>query len=173
MVKDALAGSRLIGMLQPRTDSNADDPEIERTGCAGRITTFSETEDGRFLILLTGVCRFHVSEELPLCNGYRRIVPDWSPYVGDLEERSDVVGSDALMRAVRLYLSTRNLNLDEESIQSVSPTQLVNGLVTTLPLEPVEKQALLEARSLQARAELLRAYCEFNSLKGTSQSVRH
>src|SRR5246127_1185702 len=77
MTRDALAGDRLIGMVQP-SDPNqpaAGNPPVYPTGCAGRITSFSESDDGRFLITLTGLCRFRIREELPLLKGYRRVVP--------------------------------------------------------------------------------------------------
>src|SRR3954449_3775547 len=91
MTRDALAGERLIGMVQP-TDPGASgsNPPVYPTGCAGRITSFSETEDGRFLITLTGASRFRIREELPLLEGYRRVVPDWNEFIRDVE------GEDAL-----------------------------------------------------------------------------
>src|SRR5271155_4493810 len=85
MTRDALAGERLIGMVQP-TDPGASgsNPSVYPTGCAGRITSFSETEDGRFLITLTGLCRFRIGAELPLEKGYRRVVPQWHEFGRDV-----------------------------------------------------------------------------------------
>src|SRR6201993_4588113 len=86
MTRDALAGERLIGMVQPSDPAaSSSNPPVYPTGCAGRITSFSETEDGRFLITLTGTCRFHIRAELPLLEGYRRVVPDWHEFARDTE----------------------------------------------------------------------------------------
>src|SRR5262245_11557775 len=85
MTRDALAGERLIGMVQPSDPTSSDsNPPLYPTGCAGRITSFSETDDGRFLIALTGTCRFRIRDELPLFEGYRRVVPEWHEFVRDL-----------------------------------------------------------------------------------------
>jgi Lon protease-like protein len=173
MVVDALAGARLIGMLQPRASAAGDEVGVERTGCAGRITSFSESDDGRFLILLTGICRFDVVRELPLHNGYRRVEPDWGPYQADLADSAAPLDSASLLRSVRLYLQARSMHLDEESVDVASPRELVHGLVTRLPLESVEKQALIETDTLDRRADLLRTYCEFGSLKSTPETTRH
>src|SRR6266404_9130878 len=86
MPRDAMAGERLIGMVQPSDPQAAGrNPPVYPTGCAGRITSFSETEDGRFLITLTGISRFRIREELPLLEGFRRVVPDWNEFTRDVE----------------------------------------------------------------------------------------
>src|SRR5260370_348361 len=86
MTRDALADERLIGMVQPSDPAaSGRNPPVYPTGCAGRITSFSETEDGRFLITLTGISRFRIREELPLLEGYRRVVPDWHEFARDVE----------------------------------------------------------------------------------------
>src|SRR5690348_16064163 len=91
MTRDALAGERLIGMVQPSDPGVplGGNPPVYPTGCAGRITSFAETEDGRFLITLTGTCRFRIREELALLEGYRRIVPDWDEFAGDLASEDE------------------------------------------------------------------------------------
>src|SRR5438046_8763676 len=103
MTRDALAGERLIGMVQPSDPSTSGrNPPVYPTGCAGRITSFSETEDGRFLITLTGTSRFRIREELPLLEGYRRVVPDWQEFARDLEgEESPEFDRERLMRGLR------------------------------------------------------------------------
>src|SRR5437879_5895899 len=86
MTRGALGGERLIGMVQPSDPTvGGMNPPVYPIGCAGRLTQFSETDDGRFLITLTGVSRFRISEELPLLEGYRRVVPDWWPFGHDRE----------------------------------------------------------------------------------------
>src|SRR5215469_1964214 len=103
MTRDALAGERLIGMVQPSDLAAAgNNPPVYLTGCAGRITSFTETDDGRFLITLTGISRFRIHEELPLVEGYRRVVPDWEPFARDLgneEERG--FDRERLMRGLK------------------------------------------------------------------------
>src|SRR5438046_6069315 len=90
MTRDALAGERLIGMVQPSDPAaSGSNPPVYPTGCAGRITSFSETEDGRFLITLTGISRFRIREELPLLEGYRRVVPEWREFAGDLHAQGE------------------------------------------------------------------------------------
>src|SRR5947199_10613594 len=90
MTRDALAGERLIGMVQPSDPAaSGSNPPVYPTGCAGRITSFSETEDGRFLITLTGTSRFRIREELPRLEGYRRDVPDWREFARDVESGED------------------------------------------------------------------------------------
>src|SRR5579864_917519 len=84
MTRDALGGERLIGMIQPSDPQEGGmNPAVYPLGCAGRITSFSETDDGRYLITLTGVSRFRVARELPLLDGYRRVVADWTPFADD------------------------------------------------------------------------------------------
>src|ERR1700753_408382 len=93
MTRDALAGERMIGMVQPSDPAaSGSNPPVYPTGCAGRITSFSETEDGRFLITLTGVSRFRIKEELPLLSGSRRVIPDWDDFAADRD--ADAEGFD-------------------------------------------------------------------------------
>jgi Lon protease-like protein len=108
MTRDALAGERLIGMVQP-SDSAAQgsNPPVYPTGCAGRITSFSETDDGRFLITLTGTSRFRIREELPLLEGYRRVVPDWHEFARDIEgEEEPEFDRERLIRGLRAFFNS-------------------------------------------------------------------
>src|SRR5437868_10348835 len=105
MTRDALAGERLIGMVQPSDPAaSGRNPPVYPTGCAGRITSFSETDDGRFLIALTGISRFRIREELPLLEGYRRVVPEWSEFAGD-PRTADEPGfdRDRMLRGLTAY----------------------------------------------------------------------
>src|SRR5205085_4090179 len=114
MTRDALAGERLIGMVQP-TDPGASgsNPPVYPTGCAGRITSFSETEDGRFLITLTGASRFRIREELPLLEGYRRVVPDWHEFIRDVEgEEALEFDRERLLRGLRGYFEQHQISAD-------------------------------------------------------------
>src|SRR5580704_1987106 len=114
MTRDALAGERLIGMVQPSDPAaSSSNPPVYPVGCAGRITSFAETEDGRFLITLTGTSRFRITEELPLLEGYRRVVPDWSGFARDLanEEEPDF-DRERLMRGLKAYFQHHQISAD-------------------------------------------------------------
>src|SRR5215470_5745629 len=122
MTRDALAGERLIGMVQP-TDPRVvgDNPPVYPIGCAGRITSFSETDDGRFLITLSGSSRFRFREELPLLEGYRRVVPDWHEFARDLEnEEEPSFDRERLLRGLKGYFQQHQISADWDAITSVS-----------------------------------------------------
>ena len=166
MTRDALAGERLIGMVQPSDPQAAgDNPPVYPTGCAGRITSFSETDDGRFLITLTGISRFHIREELPLLEGYRRVVPDWRDFARDLAGDDEPgFDRDRLLRGLRAYFQHHKIEADWDAITSVSGERLVTSIAMICPFEPSEKQALLEAPDLDERARLLTAIVEMAAL---------
>lgn len=162
MTRDALAGGRLIGMIQPLDPVlREENPPLYRTGCAGRITSFTETEDGRYLITLTGVSRFRIREELPLLDGYRRVVPDWGAYAGDLAEAVEPeVDRDRLIRGLRAFFQRHGIAADWEAIAKTPGERLVTSIAMICPFAPSEKQALLEAPDLDERARLLCAIVE-------------
>src|SRR5262245_57913391 len=162
MTRDALAGERLIGMVQPNDPRVVgDNPPVYPTGCAGRITSFSETDDGRFLITLTGVSRFRIREELPLLEGYRRIVPAWSEFAGDLEDGPEPdFDRQRLLRGLRGYFQQHQISADWNAIGSVPGERLVTSVAMICPFEPREKQALLEASDIDERARMLTAIVE-------------
>jgi len=161
MVVDALAEDRMIGMVQP--DPNAQDPRgdaIYRTGTAGRITAFNETRDGRFLIRLTGVCRFDIQEEVPTVRGYRRAVADWSRFAVDYEPAGRVPERRDLLDRLKAYAAAHQLQIEWDSLRPLDDLALVNVLATMLPLNVEDKQALVESVTLADRARLLRALLE-------------
>ncbi len=156
MVRDVLASDRIIGMIQP-TDIEADDdhPALYAIGCAGRITSFTETDDNRFLITLTGLCRFTVTGELPLHDGYRRAEADWTGFAEDMQHADATVPRERLVPAIREYCQSRNIAADWKAIEDAPGHQLVTTLSMLCPFAPNEKQALLESPNLEARAELM------------------
>jgi uncharacterized protein len=166
MTRDALAGERLIGMVQPSDPRIAgDNPPVYPTGCAGRITSFSETDDGRFLITLTGISRFRIREELPLLEGYRRVVPEWREFARDLASDDEPgFDRDRLLRGLRSYFQRHKIEADWDAITSVPGERLVTSIAMICPFEPSEKQALLEASNLDERARLLTAIVEMAAL---------
>lgn len=177
MTRAALAGDRLIGMVQPSDPkASGDNPAVYPTGCAGRITSFAETEDGRFLITLTGTCRFRIREELPLLEGYRRIVPEWDGFIRDLEaEDEPVFDRERLMRSLRRYFQRHQISADWDAIGSVPGERFVTSVAMICPFESSEKQALLEAPDLNTRARLLTAIFEMAALNrpANSTEARH
>ncbi len=164
MFDDALAGERLIGMIQPTESERSGDPPpaTYRTGCAGRISAFSETDDGRYLVTLTGLIRFDVAEELPAVGSYRRVRPDYGRFPEDLECAAEGIEREPLLEALRLYFSAHSLESDWSAIEDADDEPLVTSLAMVCPLEPSEKQMLLEAGTLRERAETLRAILELS-----------
>ena len=161
MITAALAGHRMIGMVQPTGPNEGDQPDIYKTGCAGRITSFNESEDGRYLVTLSGLIRFDLAEELPLRDGYRVAVPDWSPYCDDLaEETSAGVDRDRMLRALKGYFTVNDVDANWDAIKDTTTDRLVNALAMMCPFQPSEKQALLEALSLGDRANVMVALLE-------------
>jgi Lon protease-like protein len=172
MIEDALAHERIIGIIQPFATENTAQktPPLYRIGCAGRMTSFTETDDGRFLIALTGLCRFTVAEELPLEAAWRRVRADWSQFLDDLKPPSETAIDRAqLLDAVLPYFQEEGINLDRHVVENAPDDVLVSSLVMICPLEPNEKQALLEAPDLQARVQLLTALLEMACLSGHSE----
>lgn len=160
MTRDALATDRLIGMIQPHASApaSAAAPPLFQVGCAGRITQFAETDDGRFLISLTGVCRFVVEEEMASMRGYRRVVADWGPYRTDLEDDADAgLDREVLVTTLRRYFDVQGISADWDTIQDTPEDRLVTTLAMVCPFEASEKQALLETATLKERSSMLMA----------------
>ena len=182
MIFDALAGHRMIGMVQPvQPGGYAGDgmptadgrPPVHRVGCAGRIVNFSETEDGRLMLALSGVCRFEIVRELDLAHGgYRRVSSVFSPYRADLDHGEEVVDLDRerLMAALAAFFRARNLSTDWDAVKQAADANLVTSLSMVLPFGPAEKQALLEAADSSARAKLLIAFLEMSAFGGSSET---
>lgn len=176
MTDRALAGSRLIGMIQPRLDGaiRADgEPELCQVGCVGRLSSVSETGDGRYMVTLNGICRFRVIEEIAVKTPFRqcRIVP----FESDLHENEDddeAIDRGALLRAFRAYLDANNLEADWDSVNQAENASLVNALSMMVPYGAAEKQALLEAPDLKTRADTLIAITEIVLAQGRHGSGR-
>jgi Lon protease-like protein len=163
MIDDALGGARVIGMIQPAEASAASAliPPLHRVGCAGRLSQFAETGDERYLITLHGIARFQVAEELTVTTPYRQCRVDFSPFAADLApDPGTGVDRDALFRTLAAYLEANRIETDWAGIRDTPTEALVNGLSMMSPYGPKEKQALLEAADLKARAELLIAITE-------------
>ena len=168
MTRDALKGERLIGMVQPQDGGgNADAPPLYRTGCAGRLVSFSETEDGRYLIALSGLTRFHIVEELPRDRAYRRVTPDWQPFRGDYDDApAGLIDRPRLLAALKPFFERFGIAGDWKALEGTPDERLVAVLAMACPFRPSEKQALLEAPALAERARLLTALVEMAVLGG-------
>jgi hypothetical protein len=159
MVDAALAGDRLIGMIQPAhpgAEGETAYPDLSRVGCLGRLTSFSETGDGRYLISLSGVCRFALAAELDTDSPYRQGRLDVSNYAGDLQPAPEPeLDRNRLYQALSPYLEANELEVDWEDLERARSESLINTLCLALPLGPREKQGLLLAETLNQRAQLL------------------
>ena len=156
MVDDAMAADRIIGMVQTRPGGDAVRPKLMGVGGAGRITSFAEAPDGRYLITLTGLCRFRLGAELGLQTPYRQVRADFSPFENDLQEPEEAgIDRQPLMDALKRYLGGRELELDWSAALAAPTDALVNSLAMALPFDANEKQALIEAGDLRERLEVL------------------
>ena len=156
MVDDAMASERVIGMVQTAPGGSRERPHLAGVGCAGRITAFSETSDGRYLITLTGLARFRLGDELPASTPYRRVRADFSAFEADLEplRRTDD-DRETLLEPLKRYLDLRGLRLDWEMAKTAPVEPLVNSLAMALPFGIAEQQALLEAHTPEERRAIL------------------
>jgi Lon protease-like protein len=163
MVDDAMGGDRIIGMVQVLP--GGDRPSLASIGCAGKITSFTETSDGRYLITLTGIARFVLGDELPVMTPYRQVRADFMTFEADLEPIGDDEGFDKLrlLHALKAYLDHRSLEIDWDTAKAAPGEALVNSLSMALPFEPAEKQALLEAADAAERREALVALLEIDA----------
>jgi Lon protease-like protein len=162
MVDAAMSGTRIIGMVQPTVhEEKSIKPPLSNVGCAGRITSYQETDDGRYVLALTGVCRFRIAEELGVTTPFRQVKPDYAPFAGDLVQGDyQDFPRERLLWALKSWLTQRELKADWQSVMSAPAESLVNSLAMLCPFEPAEKQALLEAASLPERADTLVALLE-------------
>jgi hypothetical protein len=153
MVDDAMAGERMIGMVQTRAGTSRLRPKLARVGCAGRITSYAETGDGKYLIALTGVCRFETGEELPRLTPYRQVRAAYASFELDLAADDDAEEFERapFMDLLRRYLDRKGLGVEWDTVATAPGPALVNSLCMALPFEPAEKQALLEAYDLDER----------------------
>jgi Lon protease-like protein len=164
MVKHALATpTRLIGMVQPRDlagNTTAEELPLFETGCAGRVSFFQESDDGRFVIALNGVCRFHRLDQQLDPNGFLVADVDWRPFANDLRMDISALDRDPLMDVLRRYFDLKGFETDWTQIENSDNHQLLATLSMVCPFEVAEKQALLEADSMASRADLLIAMME-------------
>jgi uncharacterized protein len=167
MIEDCMKTKhRLIGMIQPRATPGGE-KRLQAIGCAGRLTGFSETEDGRYMITLSGTSRFRVKEEVQGFTPYRRVMVDWATFERDLgpTETDTHFKRPEFMDLLGRYFTALNLSTDWDSLKDAEAELLINSLSMLCPFSPEDKQALLEAPSLDTRRETLVTLIEF-ALRG-------
>ena len=184
MTADALkTDARMIGMIQPTGTDDADSieesgragPEVYPTGCAGRLVSFAETGDGRYLINLSGVSRFRIREELAPVKGYRRVRPDFTAFEGDLDPQPDAgIDRDQLTNALKRYFQAQNIEPNWQAIEKMDDRDLVTFLAMGCPFDASEKQALLEADGPGECSQVLLTLLEMaGGGEGRGEGTRH
>jgi len=166
MVEDALASGRVFGMIQPdpTLPATPNGPALYRVGCLGRLSSFSETEDNRMLISITGLIRFEVTAEVEARRGYRRVAYDFARFIDDLREGpAPTPRRGAIVAALRAYFAARGFDANWEAIDQMEDHELVVTLCMVCPFEPSEKQALLEAPDPASRADTLLALLQMGA----------
>ena len=168
MIDDVMAVDRIIGMIQTRQGGDRERPKLSDVGCAGSITSYAETSDGRYLITITGVCRFDAGAELMIPTPYRQLRARYDRFQGDLAEdeqaQAPKAARERFAKALKRYLNRRELDIDWETAHTAPLEALVNSLAMGLPFEPAEKQALLEAPDLAGRFETLSTLLEIDGV---------
>lgn len=170
MLDDALKTShRLIGMVQPLEGEEHEPERLHDIGCAGRITSFNETEDGRYMISLTGISRFRILNEVEGFSPYIKAQIDWSGFASDLGQPEHDEGFDraSFMGLLNRYFEAEGLSADWDTMKEAENELLINSLAMLCPFDAEEKQALLEAPSLVARRKTLQTLIEFSLHGGT------
>lgn len=167
MVRDAMQTDQIIGMIQPREESEGANPKVYQTGCAGRISNFNETEDGRYEITLTGITRFDVAQELDVTTPYRQVIADFARWGEDLQPKTPSEGIKvALLPVLQKFFDAHDIEADWQAIKAAPIAGLVTSLAMICPFESSEKQALLEAEDLEKQGKLLIALMQMAALGG-------
>jgi Lon protease-like protein len=176
MVEDVMSTSRVLGIVQPASGEEEESPAsrtapLRRIGCAGRITSYEELDDGRLLISLCGIARFELTEEVELAKPYRICTVSYERFLGDFTPGAgeDEVDRERLTDTLHTYLQDRGLKADWTAVAKTATETLVNSLAMVSPYGSEEKQALLEAADLKTRAEMLVALAEMEKASGGSR----
>jgi Lon protease-like protein len=176
MVDDTMRADRVIGMIQPqREDDPTPAPALFRIGCAGRISSFDKTEDGRYLITLTGLCRFDVARELEVTTPYRQIEADFGPWREDLQPGPPPEAvKAALLGVLRQYFARHGIKAEWPTLEKAPLRALITSLAMICPFAAGEKQALLEAADLESQGRLLVALMQMDAVpSGVESTLKH
>ena len=174
MVKDTLATSdRMIVMTQPLYDENNKN-KVYSLGCAGKIISFEETADHRFLISLLGLLRCNLINDVSEGNGYKRMNVDFQNYLDDIKQKKETINRDVFLKSLKPYFDLKGLSADWEAIKACDDERLITTLAMICPFSSIEKQALLEANSLNERANLMKVMLEMGAFdEGVSNGKKH
>ena len=164
MIDDALGDQRLIGMIQPAVGhAQAVTPDLAEVGTIGRITTFSETDDGRYLVTLTGISRFHLEREIKAGTPYRQALVSYDAFAADFAPGSDIsIDRGELMKSLKTYAALHGFQVDWDSVEQAPTETVINVAAQICPFDAVAKQALLEAETLDDRCRALIALLEWD-----------
>ena len=163
LINDCMKGERLFGMVQPKARTNLK-PEVYRVGCLGKITSFNETKDKRFLITLSGIIRFRITEESPTMKMYREFKVDYSDFRKDLDilkidnKNFDIT---SLLNKMKLFLGKQNYSLELEELKKLNIEQLISTLSMISPFSVEEKQKLIETVETEYRFKILEEIINF------------
>ncbi len=174
LFEDALkTPERLIGMVQPYSVAGREEDVLHSIGCVGRITQFSETEDGRYMITLRGVSRFRIKAEVDGFQPYRRCEVSWDGFERDLgqSERDAAFAREGFMQLLTRYFDVLGLSTDWDTLKDADDELLINSLSMLLDFQPEDKQALLEAPSLSTRRETLVTLIEYTMRGGDTEDI--
>ena len=166
MINDSMRSNKLIGMIQPKSSSNEEvRPELHNIGCLGKITSFKETEDGRYMIDLKGLVRFKAIKEIESTNKYREYEVDFKNFYHDLDEQKEELkftDLELIFKDLKSLLEKRGFIINWKALEKQSLDETINALSMASPFSLEEKQVLLEAKNLDIRknkiAEILSTY---------------
>tara|TARA_B100001248_G_scaffold258970_1_gene244182 strand:- start:3448 stop:4098 length:651 start_codon:yes stop_codon:yes gene_type:complete len=167
MVESVLGSHRMIGMIQPVPEKENSPKGLYPIGCAGKIISFTETNDSRYLIELEGISRFKFKKELESTKGFRRVTPDWAPFQKDLQSDYDLLDLNDLLKALKKYFEKNNVNVDLNEIAKISKEQVLASIPQICSFKVVEKQAILEAFTVEDRVSVLISLLNMYTLDGS------
>ena len=176
MIIDSLKQSRLIGMVQPVesvSDPIPDKAPLFSIGCAGRITSFSEINDGRLIVTLRGICRFKIEKELEETNSYRRVKPNFTDFTNDLSTENPSIDREGLFAVLSEYLKLRGADIKIEDLVQIENRLLIPALVMLNPFDFREKQAILETRDICDIANMIITLMEMDIKSSNQTSTKH
>ena len=159
MIDQSMKTNRLIGMIQPKKSGELKKPDLYKIGCAGKITSFNETDDGRYLIILNGICRFKVVDEINNDNLYRECNVEYDDFSMDLNEKSEEIkfsDLNLIFQNLKGLFKKQGYEINWKEVEKQSLDQTINTLSMASPFSLEEKQVLLESKDLNIRKERLK-----------------
>ena len=174
MIDDAMKGDRIIGIIQPKKSGDLKKPNLYDVGCAGKITSFNETEDGRYLIILNGVCRFKIISEEKHNKLYRICKIDFAEYLDDLNKKVEDINFNDLkyiFNELKTFFKKQGYLINLEDLKKNNLDQTINALSMASPFSLEEKQILLETKNLKIRKEKLEEILKIYTLDNFSNTT--